>query len=125
MSVEPVRSGPSTPTGIGGRRGMWGLGRPEAGRGAVLIVARRLGRGIASGSRDERSMVGHGAEVGAQQVDELATLPQLVDEIEGAGALAGEGEPVDGVRELIEHLRFQAEAIVSLVARLERIAGHR
>lgn len=42
-----------------------------------------------------------------------------------AGALAGEGELVDGVRELIEHLRFQAEAIVPLVDRLERIAGHR
>lgn len=38
---------------------------------------------------------------------------------------ATEGELVDGVCELIEHLRSQAEAIVSLVDRLERIAAHR
>ena len=53
-------------------------------------------------------------------VDELATLPQLVDEIEVAGATAGAGL-VNVIRELIEHLRAQAATIVALVGRLERI----
>jgi hypothetical protein len=53
-------------------------------------------------------------------VDELAGLPELVDEIEIAGVPAGEAELVRGVRELIEHLRHQADAIVSLADRLER-----
>jgi hypothetical protein len=55
-------------------------------------------------------------------VEELATLPQLVDEIEVAGASAGKAGIVDGIRELIEHLRAQAAAMVSLVDRLERLA---
>lgn len=58
-------------------------------------------------------------------VDELATLPQLVDEIEDAGVSAGEAGLADGIRELIEHLRFQAEAIMSLADRLECIAENR
>jgi len=53
-------------------------------------------------------------------VDELATLPQLVDEIEVAGATAGAGL-VNVIRELIEHLRAQAATMVALVGRLERI----
>lgn len=55
-------------------------------------------------------------------VEELASLPRLVDEIEIAGVPAGETGLVDGLRELIEHLRFQAEAIVVLADRLEAIA---
>ncbi len=58
-------------------------------------------------------------------VDELAGLPELVDEIEVAGLPAGADELVRGVRELIDHLRHQADAIVSLVDRLERIIVHR
>jgi hypothetical protein len=56
-------------------------------------------------------------------VDELATLPQLVDAIEVAGVSAGEAGLADGIRELIERLRFQAEAIMSLAHRLERVCG--
>ena len=55
-------------------------------------------------------------------VNELATLPQLVDAIEVAGVSVGEAGLADGIRELIEHLRFQAEAIKSLADRLERVA---
>jgi len=55
-------------------------------------------------------------------VDELATLPQLVDAIEVAGVSVGEAGLADGIRELIDHLRFQAEAIKSLADRLERVA---
>jgi len=55
-------------------------------------------------------------------VDELSTLPQLVYEIEVAGVSAGEAGLADGIRELIEHLRLQAEAIVPMADRLERIA---
>ena len=55
-------------------------------------------------------------------VDELAMLPQLVDEIEVAGAAAGAGL-VDVIRELIEHLRAQAATMVELVGRLGRLAG--
>ncbi len=57
-------------------------------------------------------------------VDELAVLPELVEEIEVAGVPAGEDGLIRGVRELIGHLRRQADAIVSLANRLERIAGH-
>lgn len=53
-------------------------------------------------------------------VDELATLPRLVDAIEVAGATAGAGL-VDVIRELIDHLRAQAATMVALVGRLERI----
>jgi len=52
-------------------------------------------------------------------VDELATLPQLVDDIEVAGATAG-AEVVDVIRELFEH-RVQAATMVELVDRLERL----
>jgi hypothetical protein len=52
-------------------------------------------------------------------VDELATLPQLVDDIEVAGATAG-AEVVDVIRELFEH-RAQAATMVELVDRLERL----
>jgi hypothetical protein len=55
-------------------------------------------------------------------VDELDVLPQLVDEIEVVGVCAGEIGIAAGIRELIEHLRSQAAAMVSLVDRLERIA---
>jgi len=55
-------------------------------------------------------------------VDELATLPELVEEIEVAGVSAGPAELAAGIRELIEHLRVQAAAIVTLADRLERIA---
>jgi hypothetical protein len=58
-------------------------------------------------------------------VDELASLPQLVDEIEVAGVPDDEAELMCGVRELIEHLRCQAEAIVSLADRIERITAPR
>jgi hypothetical protein len=58
-------------------------------------------------------------------VDELATLPDLVDEIEVAGVAAGPAELAAGIRELIEHLRVQAAAIVTLADRLERIAPPR
>lgn len=53
-------------------------------------------------------------------VDELATLPRLVDDIEVAGATAGAGL-VDVIRGLIDHLRAQAATMVALVGRLERI----
>ena len=53
--------------------------------------------------------------------DELATLPELVEEIELAGLSAGPAELAAGIRELIEHLRVQAAAIVTLADRLERI----
>src|SRR6478609_3191944 len=52
-------------------------------------------------------------------VDELATLPELVEEIEVAGVSAGPAELAAGIRELIEHLRVQAAAIASLADRLE------
>jgi hypothetical protein len=55
-------------------------------------------------------------------VDELAMLPELVEEIEVAGVSAGPAELAAGIRELIEHLRVQAAAIVTLADRLERIA---
>ena len=58
-------------------------------------------------------------------VDELATLPELVEEIEVAGVSAGPAELAAGIRELIEHLRVQAAAIASLADRLEKIAPHR
>ncbi|ACV76834.1 helix-turn-helix domain-containing protein [Nakamurella multipartita] len=53
-------------------------------------------------------------------VEELDTLPQLVDEIEVAGATAGAGL-VDVIRELTRHLRAQAATMVALVGRLERL----
>lgn len=56
-------------------------------------------------------------------VDELDALPQLVDEIEVVGVGAIETAVAAGIRELIEHLRAQAAAMVSLVDRLERIAA--
>lgn len=56
-------------------------------------------------------------------VDELDALPQLVDEIEVVGVPAAETGIADCIRELIDHLRAQAEAMVSLVDRLERIAA--
>lgn len=55
-------------------------------------------------------------------VDELDVLTQIVDEIEVVGVCAGEAELVDGIRELIEHLRTRVAAMVSLADRLERIA---
>ena len=58
-------------------------------------------------------------------VNELATLPELVDQIEVAGVAAGPAELAAGIRELIEHLRVQAAAIASLADRLERIAPTR
>lgn len=54
-------------------------------------------------------------------VDELATLPQLIDEIEIAGSAAKETGLADGICELIEHLRVQAATMVELVDRLERL----
>jgi len=56
------------------------------------------------------------------RVDGHATLPRLVDEIEVLGASAGDTGLADGVRKLIEHLRYQADAIMSLADRLERLA---
>ena len=56
-------------------------------------------------------------------VDELDALPQLVEEIEVVGVFALETAVAAGIRELIEHLRAQAAAMVSLVDRLERIAA--
>jgi hypothetical protein len=60
-------------------------------------------------------------------VDELAVLPELIDEIEAAqrspSPINSEGRTKDGVRELIEHLKVQAELISNLVARLERAVG--
>ena len=58
-------------------------------------------------------------------VDELATLRELVDEIEDAGVSAEEAGLVAGIRELIRHLRVQAVAIATLADRLERIAAPR
>jgi hypothetical protein len=58
-------------------------------------------------------------------VDELATLPGLVDEIEVVGAAAGDPVIVVGIRELIERLRAQAAAMVCLVDRLEKVSAHR
>ncbi|HET9649254.1 MAG TPA: hypothetical protein VFP34_13645, partial [Microlunatus sp.] len=58
-------------------------------------------------------------------VDELATLPGLVDEIEDAGVSAEEAGLAAGIRELIQHLRVQAVAIATLADRLERIAAPR
>ena len=58
-------------------------------------------------------------------VDELSSLPELVDRIELAGVEAGETQFLRGIRELIEHLRYQADAIVSLADRLERVAARR
>ncbi|HET9648837.1 MAG TPA: hypothetical protein VFP34_11455 [Microlunatus sp.] len=58
-------------------------------------------------------------------VDELATLPELVDEIEVVGVSASDSAIVDCIRELIEHLRARAAAMVCLVNRLERISAHR
>ena len=58
-------------------------------------------------------------------IDELASLPDLVDEIEVAGVAAGPAELAAGIRELIEHLRVQAAAIATLADRLERIAPPR
>jgi hypothetical protein len=61
------------------------------------------------------------------RVDELRVLPQLVDEIEVAGlskrGVGTEAGLVDGVRELIEHLRAQTDVIGGLVHRLERVTG--
>lgn len=57
-------------------------------------------------------------------LDELANLPELLDEIEVAGIPAGDGELARGVDELIQHLRCQVGAIVSFVDRLERITTH-
>lgn len=56
-------------------------------------------------------------------VDELSTLPELVDEIEEAGVSAEEAGLEAGIRELIEHLRVQALAIATLADRLERVAA--
>ncbi|WP_420120898.1 hypothetical protein [Nakamurella sp.] len=58
-------------------------------------------------------------------MDELAAPPELVDEIEVAGVPTEEAALADGIRELIEHLWVQAEAIASLGDRLERIAPPR
>ncbi|WP_420120917.1 helix-turn-helix domain-containing protein [Nakamurella sp.] len=58
-------------------------------------------------------------------VDELAMLPELVDEIEVSDVAAGPAELAAGIRELVEHLRVQAAAIGSLADRLERIAPTR
>lgn len=58
-------------------------------------------------------------------VDELAPLPELVEEIEVAGAAAELAELAAGIRELIEHLRAQAVAMATLADRLERIAPPR
>jgi len=60
-------------------------------------------------------------------VDELAILPELVEEIEAAGqstrSITSRISVKEGVRELIEHLRVQAELIADVVLRLERIAA--
>ena len=60
-------------------------------------------------------------------VDELAILPELVDEIEAAdrspSAVRSEAAMTSGVRELIEHLRFHTDLMTNLMTRLERIAG--
>lgn len=56
-------------------------------------------------------------------VDELDNLPGLVDEIEAVSLSANNSVILDCVRELIEHLRAHAEAIVCLVDRLERVSG--
>ena len=58
-------------------------------------------------------------------VDELDALPELVDEIEVVGLSASDSVIVDCIRELIEHLRAQAAAMVCLVDRLERVSTHR
>ncbi|ACV76854.1 helix-turn-helix domain-containing protein [Nakamurella multipartita] len=58
-------------------------------------------------------------------VGELATLPELIEEIELVGVSAEPAELAAGIRELIEHLRVQAAAIVTLADRLERIAPQR
>lgn len=62
-------------------------------------------------------------------VDELAVLPELVDEIEASErsprSNASNMSVRHGVRELIEHLRVQAELISDLLPRLERIARTR
>jgi transposase-like protein len=59
-------------------------------------------------------------------VDELAVLPELVDEIEAAErsprSVASRISVQQGVRELIEHLRVQAELISDVVVRLEQVA---
>jgi hypothetical protein len=55
-------------------------------------------------------------------VDELDVLPELVDEIEMVGESSDVSGITDGIRELIDHLRAQAAALVCLVDRLERIA---
>jgi hypothetical protein len=60
-------------------------------------------------------------------VDELAILPDLVEEIEAAWrstrSIASKSSVKEGVRELIEHLRVQAELIADVVVRLERVAA--
>jgi len=56
-------------------------------------------------------------------VDELATLPELVDEIEDLGLTANEAGLAAPIRDLIDHLRAQAVAIASVADRLERIVA--
>jgi hypothetical protein len=60
-------------------------------------------------------------------VDELAILPELVNELEAADrsprSIVTWSSVKDGVRELIEHLRVQAALISDVVVRLERFAG--
>lgn len=59
-------------------------------------------------------------------VDELDVLPELVDEIEIAGGshdvMRAEAGLAASIRELIDHLRLQSEAMARLVRRLERVA---
>lgn len=62
-------------------------------------------------------------------LDELSSLPELVDEIEATvewrGIVAPHPELLKRVQELIEHFRLHVELIAGFVSRLERVAGSR
>jgi hypothetical protein len=60
-------------------------------------------------------------------VDKLEILPDLVDQIAVAGespnSVHTQADLAAGIRELIDHLRIQAEAMTRLVKRLEQLAA--
>jgi len=60
-------------------------------------------------------------------IDELAILPDLVDEIEAARESQSTGisqnDLATRIRELLESIRFHARLVTDILSRLERIAG--
>lgn len=60
-------------------------------------------------------------------IDELAILPDIVDQIEAArgpqSIFTSQNDLATGIRELFVHIRFHAQLVAEILSRLERITG--